>query len=215
MEYFYHYTSIKNWKKIQQEGLRPSRSIGGSTKNDAPDLAHKLAIFGLPSPAPENWRSYKVDVGEPGAPLVMPILTYLLAEVSGEVLNSREVYNDIILMKVRIQPDDDVRVGDYKSIWEAFSAPSGWDAAAEKYCQSVTSLKDKFNVAASMTLPEVLCFNPIPADRIEFAEKIPAKTIEEICAYVERKRESDKRTAKATTPSLPVTSATRPKRSVP
>ena len=172
MEYFYHYTTTKNWERIQREGLRPGRSIMGKTRVKS-DLAYKPAIFGLHEPLPESWL--KNDEA----------FTLLLRNI---ISNSP---GDLVLLKVRIKPDDDVRVGDYEHIWKWFKASplemfkhgNGHD----KYCKSVDKLEDKFNIA-SKKLPEILCFNRIPAERIEFIEKIPAKTFADVRTYLAGKR---------------------------
>jgi hypothetical protein len=38
MEYFYHYTTLKKWEKIQKEGLQPGRSIVAEEAPDVKDL---------------------------------------------------------------------------------------------------------------------------------------------------------------------------------
>jgi hypothetical protein len=131
-------------------------------------------------------------------------------------MSRRNSYDDdIVLLKVNLQRDDDVRVGDYECICEAFNIDYGRPAAMVDYCRSVTKLRDKFNAAASMELPEVVCFNSIQADRIELDETIPAKTIEEIRTYVEKKKEAENNPSTPTTRSPPAASANRPKRSAP
>ena len=172
MEYFYHYTTASNWERIKREGLHPGRSIMGK-KRIKSDLAYKPAIFALHEPAPESWL--KNDEA------FALLLRGIIANSPG----------DLVLLKVRLQPGDDVRVGDYEHIWKWFKAPV-WEMfkhanSHNKYCKSVTSVKDGFNLA-SKTLPEVLCFNSISADRIEFVEKIPVKTYDDVRAYLAGKR---------------------------
>ena len=170
MEYFYHYTTSENWKKIQSEGLNPARSIEGEAESDAPGIAKKPAIFGLPLPAPESWLMHGVKGPRHGPYPAHRLLAFLLRTISGNL------DRDLVLLKVRLKPGDDVRVGDYESIWKTFNRPSGLIEAMAKYCESVTKLKDNFNAVAAAKLPEILCFNHIPADRVELIEKIPIKS---------------------------------------
>jgi hypothetical protein len=190
MEYFYHYTTTEKWEKIRQEGLKPGRSMDDSATdpslNNPPDLAHKPAIFGLASSAPENWlaHSYHPDGYNPH-----PILAQLLGYISKAGMFTEDAKN-IVLLKVHLQPDDDMYACDFG---EAFDPATHMPlTAAKKYHQSVTRLRDNFNAVASMKLPEILCFNPIPSDRIELVEKIPVKNFAEVKAYVlEKKRIAD------------------------
>lgn len=185
MEYFYHYTKHENWKKIQQEGLTPGKPIGrgSSGSKSIHELASKLATFGFTSPAPENWTLYNLN--RPSAADPHSLLAYLLKCIG-------ENTDEIVLLKVYVRPGDDVRVGEYKNIWEKFDCREDGGKAVNKYCQSIIDPRDNFNAAASMLLPEVLCFNPIPANRIELIEKISVKTYEEISAYIERKQAEPK-----------------------
>jgi hypothetical protein len=179
MDYFYHYTTVENWEKIRKEGLQLGRSIAGQKKKDTPGFATKPALFGLPSPAPKNWLTCYMDMPDASHP--QPILTCLLDSIARHS-------EDLVLIKVRLLPGDDVRVGDYKSLWEVYNTDLGTNTGAlVKYCNSVTKIQDRFNIA-SVKLPEILCFNPIPAARIELVEIIPAKTPEEISAYVDAKK---------------------------
>lgn len=88
MEYFYHYTTLENWEKIQQEGLTPRKSIGrgSSGSKSTHELASKLATFGFSSPAPKNWSLYNLD--RPSAADPHSLLAYLLkciGENTGEI----------------------------------------------------------------------------------------------------------------------------------
>jgi hypothetical protein len=183
MEYFYHYTTEKNLKEIMKSGLRPTRTLIGYGE-EAADLAHKPAIFGFSSPMPENWL--RCSVRMPDNPWFdWSILADLLSSITGRPSNRLRSRNDLVLLKVRLQPGDEVYVSDFAAIWKAGGDVD--EGVVKEYCNSVTKLQSDFDIA-SKKLPEILCFNDIPADRIEFVEKIPARTSQEISAYVERKR---------------------------
>jgi hypothetical protein len=185
MEYFYHYTNLENWEKIQQEGLTPGKPIGRGSRGSKSkhELASKLATFGFASPAPENWSLYNLN--RPSAEDPHSLLAYLLKCIG-------ENKDEIVLLKVHVRPDDDVRVGEYKNIWEKFDSHEAVPEGMNNYCESVIDPRDNFNAAASMLLPEVLCFNTMPANRIELIEKISVKTYEEIRSYIERKQAEPK-----------------------
>jgi hypothetical protein len=188
MEYFYHYTKLANWESIQREGLKPGRPIGRGSRGwkSKHALSHVPLTFGLPSPAPEFLSSYIVN--RPSAAQPHSLLAYLLKSISTETTPDGEVPADIVLMKVKILPSDDIRFGDYKHIAENYDDPSKAASGVTKYCQLVTNLHDNFNAMASMELPEVLCFNTIPPDRIEFVEKLSLKTYEDVHAYIAAKK---------------------------
>ena len=111
------------------------------------------------------------NLNRPSADDPHSLLAYLLKCIG-------ENTNEVVLLKVHVRSDDDVRVGEYKNIWEKFDCREGAGEAVSKYCQSVIDPRDNFNSAASMLLPEILCFNPIPTNRIELIEKISVKTYE-------------------------------------
>jgi hypothetical protein len=58
--------------------------------------------------------------------------------------------------------------------------------AIEQYCGSVTTLRDKFSAVADKKLPEILCFNTIPPERIECVKKISCAEAK-IHSYVSQK----------------------------
>lgn len=189
MDYFYHYTRQERWEKIQREGLLPKGTIGhGKIGGQCThELAHAPAIFGLPSPAPEYLSAYNVN--RPSAAEPHSLLAVLLKAISTKTTeNGEEKPADIVLMKVHLQPGDDVRIGDYKNIAENWDNLSKMDAGVEKYCQLMAPVRDNFNVAAAMALPEVVCFNAIPANRIEFVERLFLKTYEDVNAYISAKQ---------------------------
>jgi hypothetical protein len=188
MEYFYHYTTMKRLKEIQKRGLRPSRSLIGD-EMDETGLDHRPAIFGFSSPAPENWLRCNVRMPD-NIWFDWPVLADLLSSIAGRPSNHTRLRNDLVLLKVRLQPGDEVYVSDFGIIWKARNDEID-EKVVKDYCNSVTKLQSDFDIA-SKKLPEILCFNDIPANRIEFVEKIPAKTSQEISAYVERKRANPK-----------------------
>ena len=216
MEYFYHYTTLKNWKKIQKEGLQPYRAIDDLNTKELPALAHKPAIFGLASAAPESWLSYPC-MQETSRPI--SILEAVLRHIYDRETNGTHQPETLVLLKIRLLSGDDVRIGDYDQIMQrvagSFDDPSTYQRVMTNYCKSVKKLRDKFNVAAAKKLPEVLCFNAIPAHRIEIVDKIPSATLDKISAYIDKKIKSNKAAAKPANHSLPAASATRPKRSAP
>jgi len=180
MEYFYHYTTLENWKKIQREGLQPYRNLLGWL-TDLSDPARKPAIFGLHSSAPKNWVISTIETH--GIPEPCPVLAFLLQAIKARSANVQT--ENLVLLKIRVLPEDDVYVADFEGMRRAYKDQNLEEI--RKYAKSLTKVQSQFNIA-SKKLPEILCFNPIPADRIELIEKIPAKTFEEISAYVDAKK---------------------------
>jgi hypothetical protein len=181
MEYFYHYTTAKNAEEILKNGLQPRRSlIGMNNEGDAANLGSKLAIFGLPSPAPENWL--RCEVRAQTSFNDYSILEDLLNAVAWRSPTKRSRKGgDVVLLKVRLLPGDDVYVSDFGRIWKAQGDVD--DCVVDDYCNSLTKFHSDFDIAAKK-LPEIICFNAIPADRIECVETIP---FDKISAYIGRK----------------------------
>ncbi len=185
MEYMYHYTTQKNWERIQASGqLRPVRSIamgsriGGDYFSAATRIAYEPAVFGLDTPKPPKWLSYETPYFSRGA--ACDILTCLL------YIRSSHAREPLVLLKIRLLPEDNVQVGDYKQIAGRNTKTfDGKKEAMEGYCGSMTSLKDHFNAAsADKRIPEFLCFNDIPLERISCVREIPLKSLEDVIAYV-------------------------------
>lgn len=176
MDYFYHYTNLEGWEKVQKEGLKPGRAIDDLGSEGLPALAHKPAIFGLLSPTPESWLPFA--------------LNGLLLHIRCPERNTKHLSEALVLLKVRLLPSDDVHIGDYDEIMRrrgSLSLPSAYQEAMIAYCESVTKLQEKFNAVAAKKLPEVLCFNAIPASRIELVELLPGTTKRKISSYIAKK----------------------------
>jgi hypothetical protein len=87
---------------------------------------------------------------------------------------------------VRILPEDDVRVGDWGKLFKNGEARRRDRDAYSAYCGTITRLQDSFNPVAGKEIPEVLCFNSMPPDRIEYMGSFLAETMEDLEAFIAR-----------------------------
>lgn len=176
---FYHYTTRDKWMQIQKEGLRPGRPIALRPYSALPARCLRPAIFGLHSPAPQEWLNH--------GDLFPKLLKYISRDISG----NKESACDIVLLKIEITQDDDIWIGDYNKIatripHNANFSASTYRAAIKDYDRSMSQLKTQFSLAA-LRLPEIVCFSPIPADRIRCVRDIPGK---EAPAYISAQRKA-------------------------
>lgn len=173
MDYFYHYTSAKNAERILREGLKPGISPRKPDPHNPPGT-RQPAIFGLHEAAPRNWALEKYDSrGADSYSVLTQLLLYTMSSLK----------DDLVLLKVSLSPEDDVYVRDYDVVLKRRDVGGSASADCSSY---ISKLQGDFSIT-SKKLPEILCFNAIPAARVEFVEKVSARTPDDIKIYIGKK----------------------------
>lgn len=162
---FYHYTSVSRLEELTEEygniSLRPCRrmiplSINSST---IPDKAYDGALFGLLEPQPASWNK---EWGQKS----------LLETVLGDITTGR--YKSVMaLAEITVDSTaDDIYVAD----WGVHFDPDydGFRSQREDVVLRVKSAYasslipfDQYSDSLGYSAPEVICFSPIPAERIK------------------------------------------------
>lgn len=179
-DHFYHYTSLNAARDIFENetrgGLRPIRRfIYMGHGNALPDKAHSGAVFGMLKERPREFTE-----------------TFWGSNISSlfnEVIEKAKAHLEpTILLKARITSDDDVCVADwgvhfdpdFHGTDERVTPRHITDRVKDAYWRSVVPLSEYEE--GSYRVPEVICFNVIPADRLEVCKAIPGS---ELPRYIE------------------------------
>jgi hypothetical protein len=184
----YHYTNREGWEGIRfgQRGylikhpltgdlvesetvkgwMIPHRRLipEGIESSSLPEQASQPAIFGLPEPKPKSWLDYKDCTS---------VWDDLLSCCS-------KMDNRLILLKLSLTENDHPIIVDYVHLRRMAKELSEKNSSEEyrrkliagnkAYWESQTPL-DKYS--GTFILPEIVVFNPIPLERVEFVEETP------------------------------------------
>ena len=169
MAHFYHYSTFNGFQAMcrgdhyGKTGLIPLRRVlraGLSSRFNLPAKAEDGAVFGLLDPQPAAWMKHEYH---PEQGLLETILRDM--QFRGD---------EMLLLKCEVDPDDDIHVADhifhmrkdYNGIDDLDNPAMG--EVKRAYWKSLVSFSG-YN--GGYTLPEVICFSPIPMDRISVVEK--------------------------------------------
>lgn len=179
-EHFYHYTSLRAardiFENVTRSGLRPIRRfIYLGHGNNLPDKAHEGAVFGMLNERPREFTE-----------------TYWGSNISSlfnEVIEKAKAHLEpTILLRARITPEDDVCVADwgvhfdpeFHGTDERVTPRHITNRVKDAYWRSVVPLSEYEE--GSYRVPEVICFNVIPTERLAVEKVIPGS---ELPRYVE------------------------------
>ena len=177
-DHFYHYTSYQSLLDIfnangnyeQAPGLKAGkRFIKYGNSKELPDKAHSGVIWGMLETRPLSFtelfwhedQSFFEDCLEKSKGHLQPT----------------------ILLKANLLPQDDVCVADWGvHLREEFKGTSMDDRkivheVKAAYWDSLVPLRD-YGVDKQHKIPEVICFNDIPEDRLEINTVIPGSEME-------------------------------------
>lgn len=169
MEYFYHYSTRNGFRAMVsgenygKTGLIPLRRLlrlGLASEFNLPAKAEDGAVFGLLEPQPAAWMENEYH---PGQGLLETILRDM--ESRGD---------EMLLLQCKVDPADDIHVADHIfHMRKDYNGNNDLDNPAtgevkRAYWKSLVPFKD-YN--GGYELPEVICFSPIPLERISVVEK--------------------------------------------
>lgn len=167
MRHFYHYTSAENFRAMRdgavygKPGLIPIRrvlTLGLARKFNLPEKAEDGAVYGLLEPAPKSWMEAEYYKGE-------ALLETVLNDISGA--------DKMLLLRCQVEDGDDIHVADHAPHMRAdYNGRADLKNPATKqvkraYWKSMIPFRD---YQGEHQVPEVICFNAIPNDRIEIAK---------------------------------------------
>lgn len=169
MDCFYHYSSLDRFYGVWdgssygRTGLLPLRrvlTLGSARRFGLPDKAEEGAIFGLLEPQPENWMRQEYYEGE----------GFLETIIEDILLRGPEM----LLLRCEVSPEDDIHVAEhafhmhpkYKGRGKIKSPVT--KQVKRAYWDSMVPLAD---YDGGYTLPEVICFSPIPLERIKIMRR--------------------------------------------
>lgn len=171
---FYHYTGHEALKSIfgrqnGRNGLQPDwRFISLGHAHGLPDKAHEGAIWGMLSPRPKAFTE-----------------TFWHDDTSffGDCLRrARHHLSPTFMLRAQIAPEDDIYVADWSvHLRDDFY---GTKASAEQVVHDVKKAYWESLVPLSAykpgayRLPEVVCFSPVPQERLSVETVIPASEID-------------------------------------
>ena len=179
-DHFFHYTSLQAARDIfeneSRSGLRPIRRfIYLGHGNGLPDKAHSGAVFGMLKERPREFTE-----------------TYWGSNISSlfnEVIEKAKAHLEpTVLLKANIIPEDDVCVADWGVHFDPefhgtdtrVTPPYITDRVKEAYWRSVVPLSEYEE--GSYRVPEVICFNEIPVERLQIYKVIPGS---ELSRYID------------------------------
>lgn len=169
MDHFYHYSTLNGFRSVVsgdhygKTGLIPLKRVlrvGLSSKFNLPAKAEEGAVFGLLEPQPAAWMTKDYH---PGQGLLETILRDM--QLRGD---------EMLLLKCEVDPADDIHVADhifhmrkdYNGIGDLDNPATG--EVKRAYWKSLVSFA---GYRGGYELPEVICFSPIPLERISIVEK--------------------------------------------
>lgn len=173
--YFFHYTNKRALSSIfddasRDNGLQPSvRFINLDHGKNLPSKAHAGAIWGMLSPRPKGMLEN--DWGTERGLL------------RGFLQRARDRFEPTYLVRAYIDPQDDIYIADFgPHLDDAFRGTAMKDKSIvyqtkRAYWDSLVPLRD-YDETMNYTVPEVICFNAIPKDRLEIVDAIPASEME-------------------------------------
>lgn len=176
--HFYHYTSYSAARDIFENdtnnGLRPScRFIPMSCGNDLPDKAYTGVIWGMLSERHPGFLKKYLETD----------LTTLFHQT---IEKAREHRRPTFLLRAHVLESDDIYVAEYgvhhREDYSGVPFLGNYRDCARGYRDIVNEVKANywdslvpfFDYETDMyQVPEVICFNPIPLDRLEIYKVIP------------------------------------------
>lgn len=168
---FYHYTNVESLRSIFNDcgALTPRRRFIclGDAQN-MPDKAHDSVIWGMLSPRPDEYVKNHWHKG-----------SSFFEDCLGR---ARSHLKPTFMIKAALLPEDDVYVADWSVHFrEDFKGTEMKNRriiheTKKAYWESLIPLSDYRE--GMYKLPEVICFNPIPASRLSIEKVIPGSEME-------------------------------------
>ena len=172
---FYHYTGTGRWLEMRQgtrsgkKGLYPMRRFIKLGPFQLPDKAFENAAFGLTEPLPQSWIDAEEYEGE-------PLFKTVLKDMEGK---------EIVLLKVTVLETDDVHLADWSHhlnpayLMQRYENPSLAGTVKRAYYKSLRPFFKSKAAQKKYKVPEVICFSPIPLERIEVIKTMTRAELEQ------------------------------------
>jgi len=180
--HFYHYTSRSNWHLIQhgdskdRTGLVPRRrfiTLNAHTPG-VPEKATDSAVFGLLDPLDTAWCKAAYMPYE-------PLLQTVLGDINTRTDKGR---NELYLLEVALTPNDDAYVADHgPHMRPDYDGNRGENRKVvhevkTAYWNSLIPFADYVRRGGGHEVPEVVCFTPIPRERVKLKAIYNAQHLE-------------------------------------
>jgi hypothetical protein len=165
---FFHYTSVENYQSMQtgarggMHGLYPGRRLFRSDEQKIYGFSLKAAqpvIFGFLKPFHSPWVQKQYNANEP-----------LLESIVDDIYTVAAL--GICLVEATVLPEDDAHVVNFSPYVKMKYAngetrnPEVVEKAKRNYWESLRPLAEYEQGNVSYVLPEVVCFDPIPLERM-------------------------------------------------
>jgi hypothetical protein len=178
-KYFFHYTNARKLSSIfdkasEDKGLQPnSRFIRLGHARGLPDKAHEEVIWGMLSPRPaeiinSNWGRER-------------------GLLRGFLQRARGHLEPTYLLRAHVVPSDDIYVADFgPHLSKAFRGTSMNNRSIvhqtkKAYWETLVPLQE-YDEGMNYQVPEVICFNAIPCERLEIFDAIPCSEMDRYIA---------------------------------